>query len=210
MIKTLTSWRGIFAVCIVCFHFGMHKFDQMTYLGVTFFLMVSGFLVGLRHDRLGSTSQFYRRRLWRIFPLHWLALAAVIMVDVLARSHQFTYGSDLLLHVLLLQSWSTHEAVYYGYSTHSWFLSALLLAILVTPLLLKWMRRASLGSVWLILGVVCMGLTTMHFFTTSHWHNYTYVCPAIRLIQYHQFIIDGNQSQYRRLQTGLRCNCLAH
>ena len=45
IIKPIVSWRGIFAISIVCFHFAMHAFDQMTYAGVTFFFMLSGFLV---------------------------------------------------------------------------------------------------------------------------------------------------------------------
>ena len=82
MIKTLTSWRGIFALCIVCFHFAMHEFDQMTYAGVTFFFMLSGFLVTYKHETLNSVKSFYSRRLWRIFPLHWLVLVAMILLDL--------------------------------------------------------------------------------------------------------------------------------
>ena len=83
MIKALTSWRGIFALCIVYFHLGMQEFTQMAVIAVTFFFMVSGFLVAMHNTGYGTNIKlYYKRRLWRIFPLHWLALALLIILDL--------------------------------------------------------------------------------------------------------------------------------
>lgn len=183
MIKTLTSWRGIFAVCIVCFHFAMHAFDQMTYAGVTFFFMLSGFLVAYKHTEIASVKRFYLRRLRRIFPLHWIALSAMIVVD-LALMHKFHYGWDLPLHVLLLQSWVPNEAVFYNYSIHSWFLSALLFAVLVTPLLLKFFNRVGMKVAWGIVLTACVAVAVINLVVNDQWHSYLYVCPATRLVDY--------------------------
>lgn len=186
MIKVLTSWRGIFALCIVCFHFGIHEFDQMTLAGVTFFFMTSGFLCAMHYDKDINAKQFYKRRLWRIFPLHLLVLALMIILD-LSRIHGFTYGWDLPFHIALLQSWSSSPEVHYNYSIHSWFLSSLLFCVMLTPLLLRWARKLSLTIMWIILSVVAIALITLDLSSKiccDNLLNYTYVCPLTRIIDY--------------------------
>lgn len=190
MIKSLTSWRGIFAICIVCYHFAMHAFDQMTYAGVTFFFMLSGYLTAYRHSEITSVKQFYWRRLKRIFPLHWIALVAMIVVD-LALMHKFHYGWDLPLHVLLLQAWVPSEAVFYNYSIHSWFLSALLFCVLVTPLLLKFFNRVGTKVAYSVVIAACVVVAILNLFANDQWHSYLYVCPATRLVDYALGMILG-------------------
>lgn len=183
MIKTLTSWRGIFALCIVCFHFAMHEFDQMTYAGVTFFFMLSGFFVTLRYDSLAPLKKFYSRRLWRIFPLHWIVLVAMILLD-LALIRKFHYGWDLPLHVALLQSWSPDPAVIYNYSIHSWFLSTLLFCICVTPLLFKFFNPVNRKVSWTVMLVACAVVVVANLLANEKWHTYLYVLPLTRVVDY--------------------------
>lgn len=183
MIKTLTSWRGIFALCIVCFHFAMHEFDQMTYAGVTFFFMLSGFLVTYKHETLNSVKSFYSRRLWRIFPLHWLVLVAMILLD-LAVIHRFHYGWDLPLHVTLLQSWIPYKSIHYNYSIHSWFLSSLMFCVLATPLLLKVIKKLRLKMVLVLALVACAIVIVLNTVPLGFDTSYCYVCPLTRLVDY--------------------------
>ena len=183
MIKTLTSWRGIFALCIVCFHFAMHEFDQMAFAGVTFFFIISGFLVALRHESLESTKQYYLRRVWRIFPLHWLALIAMIALD-LVMIHKFHYGWDLPLHVTLLQSWVPNVDVYYNYSIHSWFLSSLLFAIIATPLLLRFINTTNRKVAWAIVITACLAVTVLYLLASEKLFSFYHVFPPMRLVDY--------------------------
>ena len=183
MIKTLTSWRGIFALCIVCFHFAMHEFDQMAFAGVTFFFIISGFLVALRHESLESTKQYYLRRVWRIFPLHWLALIAMIALD-LVMIHKFHYGWDLPLHVALLQSWVPNVEVYYNYSIHSWFLSSLLFAIIATPLLLRFINTTNRKVTWAIVITACLAVTVLYLLASEKLFSFYHVFPPMRLVDY--------------------------
>ena len=183
MIKTLTSWRGIFALCIVCFHFAMHEFDQMAFAGVTFFFIISGFLVALLHESLGSTKQYYLRRVWRIFPLHWLALIAMIALD-LVMIHKFHYGWDLSLHVALLQSWVPNVDVYYNYSIHSWFLSSLLFAIIATPLLLRFINTTNRKVTWAIVITACLAVTVLYLLASEKLFSFYHVFPPMRLVDY--------------------------
>ena len=183
IIKTLTSWRGIFALCIVCFHFSMHEFDQMTLAGVTFFFMLSGYLVTLKHNEIASAKKFYNRRLSRIFPLHWLVLAAMIVLD-LFWIHKFNYGWDLPFHTLLLQSWFPQTDIHYNYSIHSWFLSSLLFCVIATPLLIKFLNKLSRKAAWAAVIAACAIVASSSFVTNSNWHSYCYVFPLARLVDY--------------------------
>lgn len=183
MIKTLTSWRGIFAICIVCFHFAMHEFNQMTLAGVTFFFMLSGFLVTLKHSDIASTKQFYNRRLSRIFPLHWLVLSAMIALDLLWM-HKFHYGWDLPFHTLLLQSWFPQTDIHYNYSIHSWFLSSLLFCIIATPLLIKFLNRLSRKVAWVVVIAACVIVIGSALASSTVWHSYFYVFPLTRVVDY--------------------------
>lgn len=191
MIKTLTSWRGIFALCIVCFHFAMHEFDAMTMAGVTFFFMLSGFLVTYKHSLIASVEQFYRRRMFRIFPLHLLTLVLMILLDLI-QIHKFHYGWDLTLHVGLLQSWVPDEAVYYNYSIHSWFLSSLLACIIATPLLVKLIARSSRATSWAAMSCACLVMLILSLIPGERWHSYRYVFPIARLVDYSLGMLIGN------------------
>jgi len=161
----------------------MHEFDQMTCAGVSFFFMTSGFLVSTKHPKIDSLRQFYRRRLTRIFSLHWLALALMLILD-LAIMHKFTYGWDFPLHITLLQSWIPSQQVFFGYSTHSWFLSSLMFAVLCTPLLLRWMSKSRLLTTWGIIAVACVALTVFCLNTSNNMRTFAYVFPPARLIDY--------------------------
>ena len=74
IIKTINGWRGVFALMIVLFHVGATGFEEMTWAGVTFFFMVSGFLLSMKHPFEQLDGDSYRRFAWRhackLFPLH--------------------------------------------------------------------------------------------------------------------------------------------
>ena len=190
MIKTLTSWRGIFALCIVCFHFSMHEFDQMTYAGVTFFFILSGFLVGKRYSSIESCRSYYRHRFARLFPLHWFALAGMIVLDLLL-IRQFRYGWDLPLHVALLQSWVPYQSVYYNYSIHSWFLSSMLFCVIATPPVLKLIKQISQKTAWIAIIIVCLVTSGATIVAGETLKSYYYVFPLFRLVDYTLGILLG-------------------
>lgn len=183
IIKPIVSWRGIFAISIVCFHFAMHAFDQMTYAGVTFFFMLSGFLVCYNQASIQSVKKFYGRRLRRLFPLHWLSLGAIVVLDLFFM-HKFTYGWDLPLHVSLLQSWVPNEAVYYNYSIHSWFLSSMLFCVLATPFLFYVFSRLGRKVAWIVVALVGIAVAVLCVLADSTLMSYYYVFPVFRAFDY--------------------------
>ena len=74
MIKTINGWRAVFALMIVLFHVGVAGLEEMTWAGVSFFFMASGFLLAMKYPVERLDSEGYGRFAWRhaakLFPLH--------------------------------------------------------------------------------------------------------------------------------------------
>jgi peptidoglycan/LPS O-acetylase OafA/YrhL len=81
----LDGLRAIAAVIVVFFHVGGPSVAFISgWIGVHIFFVVSGFLITTlmlrEHDRTGRISlrNFYLRRIFRIMPLYYLALALAV------------------------------------------------------------------------------------------------------------------------------------
>jgi peptidoglycan/LPS O-acetylase OafA/YrhL len=92
----LDALRGIAALCVVYAHFGtrvlpsVHAavyqvFDPGLY-GVLVFFMVSGYIVPASLERKGSVRTFWLSRMFRLFPLFVLAIAAVLLLHGLGHA----------------------------------------------------------------------------------------------------------------------------
>jgi peptidoglycan/LPS O-acetylase OafA/YrhL len=89
-------------------------------VGVSFFFVLSGFVLSWGHGSQDTASGFLRRRVARILPAYWVAAAIAVSV------HWGALPSTL--HVIapfsLLQTWVPKEAVYYALNPPFWSLSA--------------------------------------------------------------------------------------
>ncbi|MER7049442.1 acyltransferase family protein [Streptomyces jumonjinensis] len=161
LLPSLTSLRFFVAVIIFLFHatgyvlftspdVSKRFVDLVTmggWAGMSFFFMLSGYVltwVARPTDRAGG---FWRRRLVRVFPNHlvMLAVTAILMVTVL---DQVFDERKALLNVLLLQAWSPHLDVRTAFNSVSWSLSAELLFYLCFPVLLTLVRRIRPERLW--------------------------------------------------------------
>ena len=187
MIRTINGWRAVFALMIVLFHVGATSFEEMTWAGVTFFLMASGFLLSMKHpfEQLDGTS--YRRFAWnhaaKLFPLHWLTLALWIVAMALL-GMLVIKPLALGLNFTLLHSWSLTHSIYFSYNKFSWFLSTLLFCYLCYPLLAKWFMPLSLRHKAIIIGVLALIDIAVLAGTDDYSRTALYVFPPVRLIDF--------------------------
>jgi len=187
MIRTINGWRAVFALMIVLFHVGGSSFEEMTWAGVTFFLMASGFLLAMKHPFEDLNKASYRRFAWnhaiKLFPLHWLTLllwiVAMAVLGLLVIK-PITLG----LNFTLLHSWSLTHSIYFSYNKFSWFLSTLLFCYLCYPLLARRFMPLPLP----IKGLIIAGLAIIDILVLAGTDDYgrtaLYVFPPVRLIDF--------------------------
>ncbi len=143
---TLTGLRFFGALAVVCCHVGAQFTDQRSltalagygYIGVTFFFMLSGFVLTWS---AGTTTP--RRFLWmrfcRVWPLQFVL--TVVAFTVLATQEKVAGAVGHVAQILLLQAWSPRQGVYFGGNGVSWSLSCEMFFYLVFPFVIGPLSR---------------------------------------------------------------------
>lgn len=147
MIETLQSLRFIFFVMIFMSHFeydGLPAFDAGGDCGVSFFFILSGFVLSSAYGNKVSSDgfryrQFMARRVKKLYPLHLLCLLAFVVINI--RSMDAGTLVRLLPNLLLVQSWIPSAGFYFSANAVSWFLSDILLCYAVFPVVFRAVRR---------------------------------------------------------------------
>ena len=206
MIKTINGWRAVFALMIVLFHVGATSFEEMTWAGVTFFLMASGFLLTLKYpfEELDGTS--YRRFAWnhasKLFPLHWLTLGlwlvAMALLGLLAIK-----PLTLALNATLLHSWSLMHSIYFSFNKFSWFLSTLLFCYLCYPLLAKWFTPLPMRVKVIILAILVIIDFAILAGTDDYSRTALYVFPPVRLVDFMIGMVLADACRTKQVKTML-------
>ena len=149
MIRSFTGWRYIFAVAIFMHHYqidGKSVLQAGGVIGVTFFFILSGFLLAYGYKkrlmtREISTSDFYKARAVKLYPLHILCFAAVFLLGI--RNFVTADLPKAVLNLFLLQSWVPSPDYYMSYNAVSWFLSDELFFYLMFPFVLPVLLNGS-------------------------------------------------------------------
>ena len=145
-IEQLTFTRFVAAIAIVVFHFskdvfpfsitGIDRFTIFLNVLVSYFFVLSGFILAINAKAKIDLKQFYFNRFARIYPLYLFALLATL---ALIRSiRPFEFGLDfhrVVLSVFLVQSWTEKYALVYNYP--GWSLSVELFFYLLFPFVFK-------------------------------------------------------------------------
>ena len=187
MIKTINGWRAVFALTIVLFHVGAAAFEEMTWAGVSFFLMASGLLLAMKHPFKQLDTASWSRFAWnhaaKLFPLHWLTLA-LWLVAMAVLGLLVVKPLTLALNATLLHSWSLTHSIYFSCNKFSWFLSTLLFCYLCYPLLARWFIPLKLRRKAIIIAVLAVIDIAVLAGTDDYSRTALYVFPPVRLIDF--------------------------
>jgi peptidoglycan/LPS O-acetylase OafA/YrhL len=160
-LDNLTGLRFYAAVIVVLLHvtrsyapipFFSDLFAEGS-IGVSFFFVLSGFVLTWSRRDDQPSSAFFRNRFARIYPLHlltWVAAGVVIWL-----SGQTIEPMTAIATLLLLQAWVPLESVYFGVNGPSWSLSDEAFFYALFPWLSERVTATSQRKV--ILG--CLGLS---------------------------------------------------
>lgn len=164
-LPALTGLRFIAAAMVFAFHYTYFFASepirtvlgpvvaQGGYTGVSFFFVLSGFVLAWVWRPGDSFTGFWRRRLFKIFPNHILVYAVALVLLVTVAKAQID-GQHTALALLLVQAWSSDPAVFLSANSVTWSLSCELLFYLLFPLLMRPLSRIGGKALWVGIAVV--------------------------------------------------------
>jgi len=157
MVRNIQALRFVFIMLVVMSHIIGKSFDFGGECGVSFFFMLSGFILSYAYGEKVQTRAFGHRRfilkqLTKFYPLHVLLFAAMIAMD--ARLGLFCSWDKLMANLLLLQSWVPSNDFYFVGNGLSWFLSDLLFFYVVFPATYRVLVNVSLRRLLVGMAVI--------------------------------------------------------
>lgn len=209
-LTALTSLRFFAAFFIVLLHsegyFGIPKQTFKSLFNtqpVSFFFVLSGFLMFYSYPEFknnNSAKKFYRSRIGRIWPIHFLAFLFVVFLSALPDSEIIFKGARffetftmLMANIFLVQSWIPIQSYYGSFYAPSWSISTELFFYLMYPAIIyKWKVR---WRMWLLgSGIfVILSMLLCNFFEVPAYKNgysgFTtsalfHVSPFIRIFEF--------------------------
>lgn len=124
------------------------------YIGVSFFFVLSGFLLAWAANPGEKLTSFWRRRVMKIFPNH-LVMWALSMVLFAAA---ITPVRASVLNFFLLHAYSPDGAVNVSVNPPSWTLSSELLFYLLFPFFIVLIRKIPGNHLWVWAGLMVAGM----------------------------------------------------
>lgn len=188
-IEQLTFTRFIAAISIVIFHYGNSSYlfnnEYISFIfkqanvGVSYFFVLSGFVMIIAYGNRKKIKfiEYIKNRLARIYPVYLLAILLILVINLFRNINVV----DLLLNLLMLQSWFPNKAL--TLNLPGWSLSVELFFYVTFPILLNhFYSKKSLKSIsyWIILCWIISQI--LYYLMTNKIVNLSYY--SIRDIRY--------------------------
>jgi peptidoglycan/LPS O-acetylase OafA/YrhL len=165
----------------------MYPLVSMGQTGVTFFFMLSGFVLAWSMNRSTSKRQFYWRRFARIWPLHALTALAAVVLAIATQGDQSI--PRFITSLLLVQGWLGDQQWVYAYNGVSWSLSCEAFFYAVFPFLAVRLSRLEPGKLFRVAATVfAAGVSLISvllaFLPGFDWGGLFYTFPAFRISEF--------------------------
>ncbi|MEV7293558.1 acyltransferase family protein [Streptomyces microflavus] len=198
-------------------------FSKAGWMGVSFFFVLSGFVLTWSAKPHDTIPGFLRRRLLKIFPNHvamW-ALAMVLFAGAM------TPASAWLPNFFLLHSWFPQHGTYISVNPPSWSLCSELLFYLLFPFLIRPVLRIRERFLWVGAGAMVGGMLAVQLVTdflvpehpegpegfgisvAQFWFGYNF--PPVRMFEFvlgmilARLVLAGAFTRIRILPAALLC-----
>ncbi|UQI47281.1 acyltransferase [Streptomyces sp. HU2014] len=203
-LDSLTGLRWYAALFVACFHFAyeeassgtsLHVFrlKEIVYAGpsaVSFFFILSGFVLAWSARPRDTVTGFWRRRFARIYPSHLVTFCvAVVTMIWMGKALDLRIA---LANLTLTQSWiPDRKNWWFNYNGVSWSLSCEFLFYLSFPLVIKLVRRLSDRGLWatVVVGNLLVVLAPLYMKSVERAFDLDpkfllYVFPPMRLVEF--------------------------
>ncbi|WP_199440087.1 acyltransferase family protein [Umezawaea beigongshangensis] len=132
-------------------------FSRAGYVGVSFFFILSGFVLTWSARDGEAVRPFWRRRMLKIFPNHVVMWAATLLLFASAVTPWTAYLPNLLLVHGFFPQVEIHRSI----NVPSWTLCCELLFYLLFPVLLRGVRRIADRRLWTWAGLAVLGMVAL-------------------------------------------------
>ncbi|MDD9266522.1 acyltransferase family protein [Paenibacillus sp. GCM10023248] len=219
MLKSLTSFRFFAAFMVYLYHsVGLFKNFQFGYIGVSFFFVLSGFILAYNYHskftELNKTTiqNFYIARLAKVYPVHLLTLGLSIPYVLLisARTLDRDFFTGLFANLLMIQSFFPlpFGTMPYSFNSVSWSLSDELFFYIMFPFVVYLLQKLKINTGALKILIIILAFICMIFLTTfstlyreaklDDW--YYYVFPIFRAFDFVIGILVGMLFATKKVQ----------
>ena len=148
-LPSLTALRAFAALLVFAYH--LHIWQVLRfgvlftpgYTGVSFFFILSGFILNWGHKADVPVATFYVKRIARIYPSHLVMFFVALAVPVAAHAIRLP---TVLANLLLVQAWVPVTDITYGVNSVTWSLSCELAFYAAFPFVVKLVRTWSIRS----------------------------------------------------------------
>ncbi|MCS7481292.1 acyltransferase family protein [Umezawaea endophytica] len=199
-LPSLTGLRFLAALAVFGFHlnalglFGGGPAESVVGLlfgpgaiGVSFFFVLSGFVLTWSARPDDTAASTWRRRAARVFPNHVVTWSLAVVGLLLLGVHDVS-PLAVVLGLLLVQAWIPVPDVYFAVNTPAWSLSCEVAFYAAFPLLLKGIDAVRSRWLWplacaLVLGVLLVPVAAMPLSDgAAYW--LVYICPLTRVLEF--------------------------
>lgn len=156
--------------------------------GVSFFFILSGFVLTWSHNGGDTSGAFYRRRLARIGPAYLVCLVAGTALTIVVSGDVLGSLVKAAPSLPALQAWVPDQRIYYAGNGVGWSLSCEVFFYALFPIIAVGMARRAGGRALAALAVAISVFTpaALHPETIADGLRYwaMYICPATRLAEF--------------------------
>jgi peptidoglycan/LPS O-acetylase OafA/YrhL len=210
-IKALTSTRGLAAMVVVCFHFGIEQVPfnikgiEQFFTGASllpsYFFVLSGFVMCITYfQRDTSAIEFMQRRAARIFPLYYFSILLTIAIPIYQKlwlaippEEHFTW--KLLANLVFVQSFIPGWAL--SMNAPGWTLSCEVFFYALFPFILLFAKKNTKAFIWFAVVLYATSLATHLLMleyipdTSAKAHDVLYYNPILHLNSFVNGIAAG-------------------
>jgi peptidoglycan/LPS O-acetylase OafA/YrhL len=165
-------------------------------LGVSFFFVLSGFVLTWSARDTDTTTAFWRRRFVKIYPIYVVAWALAMLLF----ASSYTHTDVALSNLFMVQVWVPSFYTNFSVDTPSWSLAAEAVFYLCFPLLLRAFRRVDLRHLkYWITGAIAAVVATpalayalfpdtppvpggLQSSVSQYW--FSYLLPPVRMVDF--------------------------
>ncbi|WP_051348640.1 acyltransferase family protein [Peribacillus kribbensis] len=201
MINSLTSFRFFAALMVFLFHMGIFTQFQLGAAGVSFFFILSGFILAYNYKmKLTVINKevlisFYKARFAKIYPVHILTFLISVPLVILTfkpdNLYLVKFAFMSAINLLLIQSFFPNPGTYFNFNGVSWTLSVEAFFYFTFPFILRVLLKLNVAKNWLatIIGTTVIWCLLLYANislgeTYSFFIWFLHIFPAARLYEF--------------------------